>query len=199
MLFGGALHQFAREIALVANVAVHFAALHAVERRLGDEDIALFDQLAHVTEEECEKQGANVAAVDVRVGHENYFVIAELRSVEIIFADAGAESGDDGANFFVAEHLVVTRFFDVENFSFEREDRLIAAIAAAFGGAAGGFTLDEEEFAAGGISFLAIGELSRQAARVERGFAACELAGFARGFAGAGCVNTLADNFAGDG
>jgi hypothetical protein len=117
-----------------------------------------------VAEKESEKQGANVAAVDVRVGHENHFVIAEFRGVEIILANAGAERGDDGANFFVAEHLVVAGFFDVENFAFQRKDRLIAAIAAAFCGAACGFALDEEEFAARGIAFLAIGELSGQAA-----------------------------------
>ena len=64
----------------------------------------------------------------------------------------------------MAEHLVVAGFFDVEDFALEREDRLIAAVASAFGGAAGGFTLDEEEFAARGIAFLAIGELSGQAA-----------------------------------
>ena len=161
--------------------------------------LPFLDQLAHVAEKESEEQSADVAAVHVRVGHENHFVVAELRGVEIIFADAGAERGDDGANFFVAEHLVVAGFFDVEDFALERKDRLIAAIAAAFGRATGGFTLDEEEFAARGIAFLAISELSGQAARVERGFSAGEFTGFARGFAGAGSVNTLADNFAGDG
>jgi len=65
--------------------------------------------------EKSEQQRADVAAVDVGVGHQNNLVIAELAGVEIVFADAGAERGDDGANFFVAEHLVVARFFDVEN------------------------------------------------------------------------------------
>ena len=31
MLFGGALHQLAGEFALVADVAIHFAALHAIQ------------------------------------------------------------------------------------------------------------------------------------------------------------------------
>src|ERR1700691_2014856 len=199
VLFGGALHQLAGEFALVADVAVHLAALHAIERRLRDINISFFDQLAHVAEEKSEQQRANVAAVHVRVGHENNFVIAQLAGVEIILADPGAERGDDAANFLVVEHLVVAGFFDVEDLAFERQDGLVAAIAAAFGGAAGGFTLDEEDFAARGIAFLAIGELSGQAAGIESGFAASELAGLAGGFARASCVNTLADNFSRDG
>ncbi len=95
VLFGGALHQLAREFALVADVAVHLAALDAIERRLGDVDVLLLDQLAHVAEEKREQQRADVAAVDVRVGHQDDFVVAELAGVEIILADAGAERGDD--------------------------------------------------------------------------------------------------------
>ncbi len=164
VLFGGALHQLARKFALVADVAVHFAALHAIERRLGDVDVLLFDQLAHVAEEESEQQRANVAAVHVRVGHENDFVVAELGGVEIVLADAGAERRDDAANFLVAEHLVVARFFDVENLALERQDGLVAAVAPALGRAAGRFALDDEQLAARGIALLAIGEFSRQAA-----------------------------------
>ena len=187
------------KFALVADVAVHFAALHAIERRLGDIDVSALDQLAHVAEEKRQQQRADVAAVDVRVGHQNHFVVAELVGVEIVFADAGAKRGDDAANFFVAQHLVVAGFFDVENFAFERQDGLIAAVAAALGGAAGRFALDEEEFAARRIAFLAIGELARQAAGIERGLAAGEFAGLAGGFARARGVDTLADDFARDG
>ena len=140
-----------------------------------------------------------MAAVDVRVGHQNHFVIAQFGGVEIVLADAGAERGDDGANFFVAEHFVVARLFDVEDLALERKDGLIAAIAPAFGRAAGRFSLDEEEFAARRIAFLAIGELSRQTAGIERGFAAGELARFSRGFASARGVNALADDFSRDG
>ena len=99
----------------------------------------------------------------------------------------------------MAEHLVVARLFDVEDLALERKDGLIAAVAAHLGGAAGGFALDEEYLAAGGVALLAIGELAGQAAGIERGLAAGELAGLAGGFAGAGGVDALADDFAGDG
>src|SRR5208282_2428956 len=156
VLLGGALHQLAGEFALVADVAVHLAALDAVERRLSDVDVLLFDQLAHVAEEKSEQQRADVAAVHVRVGHEDHFVVAELRSVEIVLADAGAERRDDGADFLVAEHLVVAGLFDVEDLALERQDRLVAAVAPALGRAAGGLALDDEKLAAGGVAFLAV-------------------------------------------
>ena len=68
-----------------------------------------------------------------------------------------------------------------------------------FGRAAGRFALDDEEFAARGIAFLAIGQLAGQAAGIHRGLAARELARLARGFAGARGVNALADDAARDG
>src|ERR1700675_333033 len=97
----------------VADVAFGLAALYAIERRLRDINMAAIDELLHVTEEKSQEQGANVAGVDVGIGYQNYFVIAELAGVEVIFTNAGAEGGDDGANFFVAEHFVVAGFFYV--------------------------------------------------------------------------------------
>jgi hypothetical protein len=73
------------------------------------------------------------SSVHVRVGHQNNFVVAKLAGVEIVFADAGAECGDDAANFLVAEHFVVAGFLDVEDLALERQDGLVAAIAAALG------------------------------------------------------------------
>src|SRR5579864_525271 len=194
-----ALHQFAGELSLVADVPVHFPALDAIERRLGDVNMALFDEFAHVAEEKCKEQRANVTAVDVGVGHENDLVVAELGGVEIVLADAGAEGGDDGADFFVAEHLVVTRFLDVEDFAFERQDCLVLAVAALLCGAARGFALNDKQFAARGVAFLAVSEFSRKARGIERGFAAGQLASLARGFARTGSVNALADDLSRDG
>ena len=199
MILGGALHQLVRKLVLVADIAVHLAALDAIQRRLGDVDVAALDQFLHVAEEKREQQGADVAAVDVGVGHQDNFVVAKLGGVEIVLADARAQRGDDAADFFVAEHLVVARLFDVEDFALERQDGLIAAVAALLGGAACGFALDDEDFAARGIALLAIGQLAGQAAGIHGGLAARELARFAGGFAGARGVDALANDAAGDG
>jgi hypothetical protein len=65
----------------VLQVLLRAAALHPVERRLGDEEMPGVDDLLVVTIEEREEQRADVRAVDVGVAHEDDRVIAELREV----------------------------------------------------------------------------------------------------------------------
>ena len=199
VIFGCAFHQFTGEITLVANVFLAFPALHAIERRLGDEDVLAVDQLLHVAEEKRQQQRADVRPVDVRVGHQDDFVVAQLAGVKIVLADAGAERGDDGANFFVPQHLVVARFLDVEDFSFERQDGLVFAVAALLRRAARRFALDHKQFAARRIAFLAVRQLSRQPARIHRGLAPRQFPGLACRLARARRVNALADDAPGHG
>ena len=53
---------------IVLDVLLLFAALHLVERRLGDVDVAVLDELGHLTVEERQQQRADMASVDVRIG-----------------------------------------------------------------------------------------------------------------------------------
>ena len=197
--FRRALDHYLYEFAVVLDVLLEAAFLDFVKRRLRDVNIVALDQLRHVAEEEGEQQGADVRAVDVGVGHEDDFAVADLGGVEVVFADAAAERGDHGADFLVAEHLVVAGFFDVEDFALEGQDGLEAAIAALLGGAAGAFALDQVEFAAVGIALRAVGELAGQAAAIESALAAGEVARLAGGLAGAGGFNGLVDDALGDG
>ena len=84
------------------------------------------------------------------------------------------------------EHLVDARAFDVEDFAAQRQDRLDASVAALLGRAAGRVALDDEQFAARGVAFLAIGELARQRAGIERALAPHQVLGLARRLAGSG-------------
>jgi hypothetical protein len=83
-----------------------------------------------------------VRAVHVGIGHDDDLAVAQLGGVEIVFADARADGGDQAPNFLMAEHFVVARFFDVEDFTFEGQDGLEPAVATLFRGAAGGFAFD---------------------------------------------------------
>ena len=89
-----------------------------VQRRLGDVDMAAFDEFGHLPVEEGEQQGADVCAINVGIGHDDDAVVAQFFRVEVVFADAGAECGDEGADFGGAEHFVKACFFDVEDFAF---------------------------------------------------------------------------------
>ena len=114
--------------------------------------------------------------------------MSALKAPSIVaLADAGADGGDERADFLVGEHLVEAGLLGVDQLAAEREDRLEAAVAALLGGAAGGVALDDVELGQRGIAFGAVGELAGQAAAGE-GALADGLAGLARGLAGAGGV-----------
>ena len=83
----------AQRVALLVGVdpALLLARLDAVERRLGDVEVAVDDQLLHVAEEEGQQQRADVRAVHVGVGHDDDAVVAQLRDVELI-ADAACRA-----------------------------------------------------------------------------------------------------------
>ena len=98
----------------------------------------------------------------------------------------------------MAQHLVVARFFDVENLALQRQDRLEAAVAALLGGAAGRFTLDQVKLAALRIAFAAVGQLARQTAAIQRAFAPSQVASLAGSFARARRFNRLVDDLARD-
>ena len=82
--FGGALDQERLEIALVLDERLAAAALGAEQRRLRDVDVAAIDEIAHLPVEERQQQRPDVRSVDVRVGHDDDAVIAQLRGVEFI-------------------------------------------------------------------------------------------------------------------
>ena len=108
-------------------------------------------------------------------------------------ADAGADGGDERLDFRVLQHLVEARFLDVDDLALDREDRLETPVAALLGRAAGGVALDDVELGERRIALGAVGELAGQAAAGERAFAD-GLAGFARGFAGAGGHEAFVDD-----
>ena len=85
----------------------------------------------------------------------------------------------------MAEHLVVTGLFDVEDLTSEGQDRLILAVATLLGRPACRIALDQKEFAVFGIAVLTIGEFAGQGSRIEAALAPDQLAGASGGVAGA--------------
>ncbi len=121
-------------------------------------------------------------------------MVAQLVRIEIIAADAAAERGDQRADFGRRQHLVEARFFDVEDLSLQRQDRLGAPVAPLLGGTAGRIALDQEQLGQRRVLLLAIGELAGQAGDIERALAAGHLARLARGFPRPGGIDDLRDD-----
>ena len=156
---------------VVLEVALLLAALDPVERRLGDVEMTLLDDVGEVAVEEGQQERADMRAVDVGVGHDDDLVVAQLAEVEIV-ADAGAQGGDQRADLLAAQHPVEPGALDVEDLAAQGQDRLHAAVAALLGRAAGAVTLDDEQLGLGRVALLAVGELARQVGDVERPLAA---------------------------
>ena len=181
--FDRAVHQEVLERALVLDEGFRLAALGAEQRRLRDVDVAALDQHRHLPVEERQQQRADVRAVDVRVGHDDDAVIAQLVDVEVVGADAAAERRDHRLDFVGAEHAIEPRPLDVQDLALDRQDRLEAPIASLLRRAAGRFAFDDVNLGLGRIALLAVGELAGQRAAVERALAANQVAGLAGGVA----------------
>ena len=118
-----------------------------------------------------------MGSVDVGVGHEDNAVVAEPAELKI-FADVGAERGDECLDLFVGEGFVQAGFFDIENFAAQRQDCLKAAVAPLFGGASCAVSLDNIEFAFFRVAAGAIGQFAGQGEAFEGAFADDQVARF---------------------
>ena len=158
------LEEEAVERRLVLQVDVLLAAPRAVERRLRDVEIPVLDELGHLPVEEREKQRADVAAVDVGVGHQDDLVVAELLDVEAAPSPMPQPSAAMSVPISARrEHLVEARALDVQDLPLERQDRLELPVAPLLGRAAGAVSLDDVELGVGRVARLAVGELAREA------------------------------------
>ena len=87
------------ERGIVLQIDFGAAAGDLVERRLGDEEVPVLDQLRHLPVEEGQQQGADVGAVDVGVGHDHDLVIAQLLEVELLARRSTCRAPGSGCRF----------------------------------------------------------------------------------------------------
>src|SRR6478609_573085 len=170
--------------------------LDPVQRRLREVDVAVFDQRAHVAEQQRHQQRRDVLAVDVGIGHEHDLVVAQLGDVEVL-ANAGAEGGDHGLDLGIAERLVQPGTLDVQDLAAQRQDGLGLRVAAALGGTAGRVTLHDVDLAPLRVLRGAVGQLAGHAEGFQRALAAGVVPGLPGGHARLGCGDRLADDVPG--
>ena len=188
------LDQVVLHRGLILEVDLGLATRHFVQGRLRDIEVAVLDQLRHLTVEEREQQRTDVRAVNVRIGHDDNLVVAQFIDVEFIAANPGAERHNKVTDFLTAQHPVKPGAFDVQDLTFQGQDRLCLAVTARLRRATGGVTLHQKDFGFGRVFFRAILELARKEVHIHRGLAAGQVAGLARCFAGVGGFDDLADD-----
>ena len=105
----------------------------AIQRRLRDIDIAAFDQFRHLTEEKGQKQSPDMTAIHIGVGHDDDFMVTRLVGIEFIAPDTRTDRGNQSPDFRRGQHFVKPRAFDVQDFTAQRQNRLILARTSLFG------------------------------------------------------------------
>jgi hypothetical protein len=135
-----------------------------------------------------------VAAIDIGIRHDDDLVIPRLFNIEIFGTDPCPESRDQRAKLGRSEHSVEPCALDVQDFTAQRQDCLVFAIARLLGGPAGGIALDDEQFGFRRVPFLAIGKLARQGRNIQCALTPRQIARLTCGFAGDGGLNNLTDN-----
>ena len=121
-------------------------ALHQVKRRLGNKHVPAHNERLHVSKEERQQQRSDVAAVDVGVSHNNYLAVTQLIQVELVIANPRAKGGDNRLDFGKIENLIEASFFDVEDFSTQRQDSLRCGVSALLGRATRRIAFDQKNF-----------------------------------------------------
>ena len=132
-----------------------------------------------------------MCAVHIGVGHDNHFVVADFLDIKIIAANTCAQRRNHRADFLGAQHSVKPGALDVQDFTLQRQYRLILTIARLFGRASRRIPLHEEEFGFGRVALLTIRELAGERSNIQCGFTARQITGFARRFAGGGGFGNL--------
>ena len=183
---------------VVVGVLDGLTLLQLEQRRLGDIDIAVVDQRAHIAEEEGQHQCADVRTVDISIGHDEDLVVAHFADIKLV-ANTGAQRGDNRHQFIVAVDAVGACFFDIQHLAPQRQDGLNVGVSAHLGRAACRIALHDEEFCLGGVFFVAVSQLAGHTVGFQRTLAADQLAGLFGGGAGAGSLGGLLQNCLGNG
>ena len=197
-LAGAEFEQDSVHFGIALHILLALFARHLIQRRLGDINVAALHQLRHLTEKERQQQRADVTAVHVSIGHDDDFVIAELFEIEAalhlaVATDTGADGGDHGLDFLIREDLLQPSLLGVDELTTQRQNGLVVTIAAHFGGATGGVTLDNKQLSLRRIALGAVGEFARQTAAAH-GVLADGLAGTSGGLAGLGGDDDVLDD-----
>ena len=98
-IFQASIHQINIKIALVFQINFRLTALGTKQRWLRNVKIAFFNQWPHVAEKESQKQCTDMASVNIRIGHDDDFVIADFFNIHISIANTRTKRSDQGANF----------------------------------------------------------------------------------------------------
>ena len=103
-------------LGIVGDIQPPRALGQTIERWAGEVEVALIDQRAHLGEEEGHQQAGDMGAVDVSVGHNDDFIVAQVIDFEAA-AHLHAQSLANVADFGIFVKFTRGRAQHVEDFT----------------------------------------------------------------------------------
>ena len=158
---------------LVVPAVLAVVSLRAlVQRSTSDVKVALLDYLFHMAEEQGHDQSGYMRAIHIGIGHDNYFVVADLTQVQrfrVLFgSECDTKSREDITDFFALEYLMLHRFLYVQNLTSQRQNSLVNTVTTGLRSSACGISLDQEQLALSRILAHAIRQFTRQTTAAQR-------------------------------
>ena len=114
-------------------------------------------------EQERQKQGANMRAVHVCIGHDYDSAVAALAGVELFFSDAAPDGRDQLGDLIVGKHLIDARLFYIEDLALKRQNGLCERLPTLLGDPPGRIPLDQIEFGRVRVLASTVPQLAGQA------------------------------------
>ena len=99
---GTQVNQLGHHLFVCLHITRFLATLdHTVQRRLGDIDTPPLDQGLHVSIQEGQQQGSNVAAVHIGIGHQDDLAVAPLGNIVELGTRRDSDRLEDIRDFLV--------------------------------------------------------------------------------------------------
>ena len=90
-----------------------------IEGRLGNINVAAFNQLPHLAEKEGQQQGTDVRAIHIPVGHNDNLVISQGINMVFFVTDTRSQSRNHGSDLVTGYHLVESGLFNIQDLALE--------------------------------------------------------------------------------
>ena len=133
-------------------------------------------------------------AINVRIGHDNNFVITALFDIKFI-ANRRTQSRNQRPNLLRAKHFIKARALCVQDFTTQWQNRLIMAITRLLSRTTRRISLNNEDFRDTRVFRLTIRQLTRQIRNIHNTFTACHFSCFTRRFTCLRRLSNLRNNF----
>ena len=85
-----------------------------------------------MTEEEGQQKCTNMRPIHIRICHDDNFMISDFVDIHISIANTCANCCDKRANLCGRQHLIQSCPFHIQNFTSQRQNRLIGSVSALF-------------------------------------------------------------------